>query len=146
DANGSDTLDAPDGAAIATTTTASGTGAYSFGNLGPGTYFVQEVVPSGSVQTTPAAPGYYTIHATAGLNSNTNNFANFQKITISGAKFTDLTGNGLSADDTPLAGVTINLFKESDGNSTLDAGDGAAIATAVTATTTGTYSFSNLGP
>ena len=45
---------------------------------------------------------------------------------IEGKKVTDLTGNGLSADDTPLGGVTISLFKDANGNDTLDGPDGAA--------------------
>ena len=45
-------------------------------------------------------------------------------ITISGTKYLDLTGNGFSSDDTPLGGVTINLYMESNGSSGLQIGSG----------------------
>ena len=118
---------------VASTVTAAD-GSYSFTNLGPGTYFVQEVVPAGSTQTGGNAG--YTISATSGTNSSGNNFDNFANITISGTKFTDITGNGFSADDTPLGGVTINLYKN---------GGSTPFATTVTAAD-GSYSFTNLGP
>jgi hypothetical protein len=49
-------------------------GKYSFTNLGPGTYFVQETVPAGYKQTGGNAG--YTIKATSGINSGSNNFDN----------------------------------------------------------------------
>ncbi|HEV3165259.1 MAG TPA: SdrD B-like domain-containing protein [Isosphaeraceae bacterium] len=59
---------------------------------------------------------------------------------ISGIKFDDLTGNGLTAADTPLGGVTINLFSvDSHGNQTF-------VTSAVTDATTGAYSFTQLSP
>ena len=118
---------------VASTVTAAN-GTYSFNNLGPGTYFVQEAVPSGSTQTGGNAG--YTIIATSGSNSTGNNFGNFINIAITGTKFNDITGNGFSADDTPLAGVTINLYL--NGNPT-------PIASTVTAAD-GSYAFNNLGP
>jgi hypothetical protein len=66
---------------------------------------------------------------------------------ISGVKYRDMTGNGLTlADDTPLGGMTIDLFVDANGNGTLDGGDGNPVATKVTASGTGAYSFSNLTP
>ncbi|VTR96973.1 Serine-aspartate repeat-containing protein F OS=Candidatus Accumulibacter sp. BA-93 GN=sdrF PE=4 SV=1: Cna_B: Cna_B: Cna_B: Cna_B: Cna_B: Cna_B: Cna_B: Cna_B: Cna_B: Cna_B: Cna_B: Cna_B: Cna_B: Cna_B: Cna_B: Cna_B [Gemmata massiliana] len=124
------------GALIATTTTASD-GTYSFGNLDLGTYFVQEIVPAGSTQTAGIA-GYTITVGSGGVASGGtatgNNFANFKNITIAGTKYTDITGNSFSSDDTPLAGITVNLFK-----------NGALVATTTTATD-GTYSFANQGP
>jgi hypothetical protein len=64
--------------------------------------------------------------------------------TISGAVFQDISGNGLSADDKPLAGVTVNLYKDVNANGKLDATDGAAIATKVSAAVTGAYAFAGL--
>jgi hypothetical protein len=66
-------------------------------------------------------------------------------ITICGTKFLDLTGNGFSSDDTGLGGVTIDLYKESNGTAGLQTGCGGdtLVATAVTASN-GTYSFANL--
>ena len=66
--------------------------------------------------------------------------------TISGTKFLDLTGNGFSADDTGLGGVTIDLYKDSVGNGILGTGD-PLVATATTSSTAGqvgTFAFTGL--
>ncbi|MGA2500203.1 MAG: MBG domain-containing protein, partial [Tepidisphaeraceae bacterium] len=63
----------------------------------------------------------------------------------SGHIYNDVTGNGLSSDDTPMSGVTVNLFRDVNGNGVLDTGDGAAVQTTTT-NATGAYSFSNLNP
>ncbi|MDB5355894.1 MAG: Cna domain protein [Phycisphaerales bacterium] len=65
--------------------------------------------------------------------------------TLGGHVFNDIAGDGLTADDTPLAGVVVKLFLESDKNTTLDSGDGAAIMTTTT-DANGAYSFANLAP
>jgi SdrD B-like domain len=54
--------------------------------------------------------------------------------TISGTVVHDLTGNNFSSDDTPFAGVTVNLTK---------AGSSQVLQSATTASN-GTYSFKNL--
>lgn len=64
---------------------------------------------------------------------------------ISGHTYFDVTGNGLSADDKAMGGVTIQLYGDTDGNGTLDASD-QLIATAVSDSATGSYSFTNLSP
>jgi hypothetical protein len=64
-----------DGPPVATTTTADGTGEYSFTNLQPGTYFVKEVVPPGYKETAPATQ-YYTVTVTAGSVATDLDFAN----------------------------------------------------------------------
>lgn len=110
-------------------------GSYNFTNLGPGSYVVKELVPAGSTLTGGPAAGY-TISATSGMNSTGDNFDDYSIITISGTKFDDLTGNGFSADDTPLGGVTIDLFKS---------GVSGVFAHTTTAAD-GTYSFTNLAP
>jgi hypothetical protein len=67
--------------------------------------------------------------------------------TISGHKFLDKKGDGLTADDVPLGGVTIQLFRDTDGNGKFDASlDGPPVQTTVTADGTGAYSFTNLQP
>ncbi len=65
-------------------------------------------------------------------------------IVITGHKYLDQTGNGLSADDTthPLAGVTIQLYKDVNGNGVIDTGD-TVVATTVTAND-GSYVFAGL--
>jgi hypothetical protein len=59
---------------------------------------------------------------------------------ISGYKYQDLTGNGFSPDDTPFAGVTIDLFQDKNGDGVLTSADGAPVQTAVT-NANGYYSF-----
>jgi hypothetical protein len=44
-------------------------------------------------------------------------------LTISGTALNDVTGNGLSSDDTPMAGVTVNLYTDTDHNGVLSAAD-----------------------
>jgi hypothetical protein len=63
---------------------------------------------------------------------------------ISGHVYNDVTGNGLSANDTALGGVTVKLFLDRNNNGVLDSGDGAAVASAVSSSSTGAYSFANL--
>lgn len=62
---------------------------------------------------------------------------------ISGTTFRDLTGDGPSADDAPMAGVTVNLFRDLNGNGVYDAADGAPVSTLVT-DSNGTYAFTGL--
>ena len=119
--------------AFATTTTA-GNGTYSFTNLAPATYKVLEVVPSGWTQTAGNA-GYS--FAVTGTNKYTGkNFADFQNIGIAGIKFNDITGNGFSSDDTHLANVKINLYKN----------NASSPFASTTTSSTGAFSFNNLGP
>jgi hypothetical protein len=144
DMNGNDMLDGGDGAAIATTITAPGTGAYSFGGLTPGTYFVREVAPAGYLQTA----GDYTVMAMSGVDVSKLDFANFKREeklgSISGRKVEDKCGDGITMDDKPLGGVTIKLFKDMNNDGMLTGADGMAIASTVTAPMTGAYSFTNL--
>ena len=55
----------PAGAIVATTVT-DANGDYSFTDVGPGTYTVQEELQPGWIQTFPAPPGTYTVTATSG--------------------------------------------------------------------------------
>jgi SdrD B-like domain len=96
------------------------------------------VVPDGSEQTgtlvqTVDNPG-------SGGTDTGNDFTNFEKFDISGKKYLDVTGNGITSDDTGLGGVTIDLF---DHNGTT--GANTLIKTAVT-DSSGNYSFTDLGP
>ena len=65
--------------------------------------------------------------------------------TISGAVMQDVTGNGYTPDDKPLAGVVVKLFADKNGNGKVDATDGAALATKTSAAGTGAFSFTGLG-
>ncbi|MBY0457122.1 MAG: hypothetical protein K2V38_07285, partial [Gemmataceae bacterium] len=138
DANNDGVLTDADGAAVDTRVTATA-GTYSFTGLTPGTYFVKEVVPAGSIQT--AGSAVYTVTTTSGQVATGRDFGNFQLTSISGTKFRDLTGNGFSGDDTPLNGVTINLYAGSSAT-------GTPLQSVVSgsAGATGTYSFTGLTP
>ena len=120
---------------VASTVTAAD-GSYSFTNLGPGTYYVQEAVPAGYTQTGGTHAGDYTFTAHSGQSVGNFNFDDFQNISISGTKFNDITGNSFYGDDTWPGGVTINLYLN---------GEQPPIASTVTAAD-GSYSFTNLGP
>ena len=54
--------------------------------------------------------------------------------TISGAAFVDVTGNGFSADDTPRAGVTVDLYQKGSTKILESTGTGA----------NGAYNFTGL--
>jgi hypothetical protein len=64
--------------------------------------------------------------------------------TISGAVLRDISGNGLSGDDTGLGGVTVRLYKDLNANGKLDATDGASISSKVSAAGSGAFSFTGL--
>ncbi len=68
--------------------------------------------------------------------------------TISGTKFLDTTGKGFGGTNSPLGGVPINLYNDTNNNGVLDGGD-SLVATTTTSTVAGqvgTYSFTGLAP
>jgi hypothetical protein len=124
---------------VATTKTGSG-GTYSFSGVVPGTYKVTETgVPSGYLPD-KTNTGSLSVVVTSGSTSANNNFGEVNSTSISGIKYADSTGNGLSSTqspltgDTPLGGVTIDLFTASPYT---------LIASTVTAAD-GSYSFTGL--
>lgn len=123
-----------DGTAPLQTAVTASDGSFSFNNLAPGSYTVQEVLPAGWTETGGGAG--YTVTVISGNNFTGVNFDNFKNASIGGTVYRDLTGNGFSADDTPMSGVTVNLFAN---------GAATPVATATSAAD-GTYSFTNLGP
>ena len=62
---------------------------------------------------------------------------------ISGLMLGDVTGNGLTADDKPVAGQVVKLYKDKNGNGLLDAADGGPIASK-TIGATGVFNFTGL--
>ncbi|MEG4624301.1 DUF4347 domain-containing protein [Microcoleus sp. w1-18aA5] len=145
DTNNNNTLEVGTDTVVGTAQTTAGAGDYTFSEIGPGNYLIQATAPANSSISFPAAA--ILVSAQSGTPVTGQNFGVFQNITVSGTKFTDLTGNGFSADDTPLNGTTVRLFKDTNDNSTLDSGD-AEIASQVTGTApaaAGTYSFANVG-
>jgi uncharacterized protein (DUF2141 family) len=120
-------------------------GTYSFSGVLPGTYFVVQAPPSGYVQSAPSSPSYYTVKPVSGTNVTKQDFDDFKSASVSGTTFSDPVGNGILASGTPLGNVTVNLYRDTNGNGGLDAGDATAQAPQVTGTN-GLYAFANLGP
>ncbi|MDD4650810.1 MAG: SdrD B-like domain-containing protein, partial [Methanothrix sp.] len=120
---------------VATTTTGPG-GAYSFANIAPGSYTVQEIVQSGWTQSYPAAPGTQTVTLVSGIAGPTDiDFGNWKLTGFSGVKFEDLNGNGIrDAGEPGLVGWTINLMS------------GSTIIANTTTGPDGAYSFNNITP
>lgn len=124
-----------DGTTLASSTTSAADGSFTFGNLTPGnTYILDQSVPSGWTQTYPS--GSWAPITVASGERYAGNFADFQNISIAGTVFNDITDNGFSSDDTPSAGVTVNLYQ----------GDSSIIFQTTATASDGSYSFSDLGP
>ncbi len=121
------------GSEVSTTTTNGGQ--WSFANLGPSLIgkSVFEVLPSGYTQTLGQA-GY----ALTGTDQADLNFANFKNFAISGTKYLDANGDGLTTGDAGLGGFTI--FIDINGNSVND--DNASV---VTDAVNGSWSIAGLG-
>jgi uncharacterized repeat protein (TIGR01451 family) len=117
-------------------------GNYSFTNLGPGTYKVREVVQNGWMQTSSNL-----VDIVAGSGDNADgasfpglNFANFQKISVSGQVFNDAIGNGTKdPGDSGLPGLTV--FLDTNGNGSLDNGEPFTVTDPQ-----GSYILTNIGP
>ncbi|QAZ42755.1 SdrD B-like domain-containing protein [Mesorhizobium sp. Pch-S] len=125
-----------DGAANQTVTAADGTWSFTGLDASYAGKTVYEVLPNGYIQTLGQAG--YVITGTSGQNQTGLNFANFEKFDISGTKFTDANGDGQTAGDVGLGGVTIFIDKNGDGLNN----DGAANQTVTAAD--GTWSFTGL--
>ncbi len=96
------------GTEISTTTGANG--AYSFTDLGPGTYHVKEVQKAGWIQTAPETGGY-DITGLSGQDLANRDFGNSNTGSVTGHKWDDLNGNGTweKLTEPGLAGWTILL-------------------------------------
>jgi methionine-rich copper-binding protein CopC/protocatechuate 3,4-dioxygenase beta subunit len=122
--------------AIVGSTVTDANGNYSFADVGPGTYTVQEELQPGWIQTFPAPPGTYTFTATSGGDVSGDDFGNFQLVTFSGEVYNDLNGSGsFQPGDPGLPGWTVNLY-DAMGN----------LVATTTSDNAGSYSFANLGP
>jgi hypothetical protein len=111
DLSGNGVLGTGDGSPVATATTAAN-GTYSFPGLAAGTYFVQEVVPSGYVQTGGGPNGsagntYYTVTVASGQTNTGKNFDDFQvpTCTPTNVSFT-VNNNNYLTTVTSLSGNT----------------------------------------
>ncbi|MFN9384180.1 MAG: SdrD B-like domain-containing protein [Pirellulaceae bacterium] len=126
------------------TTVTAADGRYFFGNLQPGTYLVQELIPTGW-EVVPTFSDVHSVTVFSGTTSVAPDFANFDSVafspgTISGEVWDDLNGNGVrEVGDNGLAGWTI--FIDANGNGVLDTGESQSTTTA-----SGAYSFSSVNP
>jgi uncharacterized repeat protein (TIGR01451 family) len=110
-------------------------GSYSFADIVPGSYTVEEVAQSGWLQTCPASPGIYSSNLLSGIAATNIDFGNFKAGGFAGIKFEDKNGNGVRDSGEPgLSGWTIVLNK-----------DGAEVASTVT-TSDGAYYFADIAP
>src|SRR5262249_52742375 len=64
-------------------------------------------------------------------------------LSISGHRYVDVTGNGLSADDAALAGAALTLYRDTDADGALNTAVDSAVAT-LTTDPTGAFSFLGL--
>ncbi|MDD2837004.1 MAG: SdrD B-like domain-containing protein, partial [Methanothrix sp.] len=122
-----------DGTEIASTQTHSG-GAYSFVDIAPGSYTVEEVPQDGWTQSYPST-GTYAITLISGVPGPTDlDFGNY-RTNFSGMKFEDSNGNGAKDGDEPgLEGWTIKLMKGATEVASTQTGPGGA------------YSFTGIAP
>jgi hypothetical protein len=103
---------------------------------------VLEVVPSGYEQTAGNDGYTITVDATTGIADATGlDFANFNLVDLSGTKFLDKTGDGISADDGRLGNVRI--YVDLNNNGQFDAATETDVSTLTLAN--GTWSMTGLG-
>lgn len=131
---------------LVATTTTNAQGEYSFGNLRPGTYTVQETQPAGYLQggqkagskggDTSQQDVIKSIPIGSGENLVDYNFCEILPASLAGLVYSDPNENCVFDEgDTPIAGVRIDLF-DNDGN---------LVATTFT-DQNGRYKFDNLHP
>ncbi len=113
---------------VVATTSTDASGDYTFDEIGPGSYSIQDVQQSGYVPTTAVS---LTVTVTSGLVSTGNDFGQFLVPTLTGEVFNDLNGDGQIENGEPeLAGVTVQLLN----------GAAEVIATTIT-DSSGDYTF-----
>jgi len=139
-------LNARNGSLLQSQTT-DGQGNYQFGNLGPGTYLVREILPAGWVQTSTNSTD---VTVSSGTTSNGGIFGNFQLISLSGRVFMDLTADGVDSPAKPgFNGFTIELYRDVAGTGQLIPGADPVVASTVSGVAggqAGQFSFNGIGP
>jgi hypothetical protein len=133
------------GNSVVATTTTGTNGTYSFTNVAPATYALQEIAPSAPYFMTGSSVGtaggtqvgldeITGIKLVSGANADNYNFAVQHFASLSGTEYNDNNGdNVFDAGDTGLAGVTIQLL-----------GTSSQIVASTTTASDGSYSFSVL--
>jgi hypothetical protein len=115
----------------------SSTGAYTITGLAAGSHRVRHVRPTGYRTVSPSA-GYHTVSLTSGQNSTGKNFADTQKVLISGTAFNDLDGDGVK--DSGEAGIASRrIYLDADLDGVFDATE-----TSTLTSSTGAYTFKTL--
>ena len=145
------------GQAISTSAQTGLDGSYLFDALRPGSYKITEAQPAGFTDGADSAgslggiAGNDVVDAIRLAGGQAGTGYNFGEQTplptpgkLSGRGLRDVTGNGLTADDTPMSGLTINLYLDRNNDGKLN--DGSPVASVVTPDGTGAYSFSGLQP
>ena len=143
-----------------TTTTTDANGDYSFNNLLPGDYQVEETNPVG-FQDVSEADGEFDggddtdggdngivnnipVVLDPGENDEGNDFVDEEPGSISGTVLEDTDGDGVG--DTPLAGVTVELLDGNGDPIDSDPGTPGVQPTTTTTDANGDYSFNNVSP
>lgn len=104
-----DTLQYADNLRLDSTLTDTG-GAYSFQDLGPGTYTIAEEQQAGWYRSTPEPAGVLHVSVDSGSTFIGLNFGNYRLGTVSGLVFDDINGNGTQDSlERPLADWKIIL-------------------------------------
>jgi hypothetical protein len=130
------------GDTVAGTTNTAPDGSYSFTDLAPGDYVVEEETRSGWQAVTAAN---VAVAVSAG-GTGTADFVNEQLASITGTKFGDLDHNGVwdqGAGELGISGWTIKVYAD-DGDGVLGAGD--TLAGTTTTGADGSYAFNDLAP
>ncbi|MEZ5327484.1 MAG: SdrD B-like domain-containing protein [Verrucomicrobiales bacterium] len=134
--------DPSDGTLLDTTTSGPG-GGYVFHDLPNGDYVVVEIDADGYASTGDADGGDANTLAAEinSADSTGNDFYDAPAGSIAGTVYEDGGNGAFGADDAPLAGVTVELWEDTDGNGTPD-----VLVASTTTDGNGDYSFGGLLP
>lgn len=137
-------FDTPDDVLVDSDTT-DASGNYSFENIPSGTYRIESDAPAGLLATTPN-PVTETVNSgdtrdiDFGFNDN-------KMASIGDLVFEDIDGDGIQdAGDTGIGGLTVKLFRDTNGNGMLDGADSTTPVATTTTNAAGFYSFQLLNP
>jgi hypothetical protein len=121
--------------AVQDTQTTGANGCYKWTDLGPvpgGYYDVSEDTPTGWTPTSATSHNFESPPMSGA--SYTFTFTNFKNVDVEACKYEDKTGDGLTADDTPISGWTVYLTKN------------GAVQDTQTTGANGCYKWTDLGP
>jgi uncharacterized repeat protein (TIGR01451 family) len=152
DTNGNGVIDPATDALVATTST-NASGIYSFTGLATGISYIAQVdttdpdlvaafTPNTFLASTPVAKAVPNLAGSV-LTADFGFFPNVPS-SIGDQAFLDVNGNGVydPLTDIPVAGLTVRLYRDADGDGIADPGE---LVTTTTTSATGTYLFGGLG-